>query len=67
MDSAIQSGRKYPGYTTAELEQFVAQGQGNPVMLQEITDRKAGRSLTLHERLAAASTRKTSTTTTPQA
>ncbi len=41
MDGAI-STRKYPSFTTAELEAFVAAGNGNPVMVQEIADRKAG-------------------------
>jgi hypothetical protein len=34
--------RKYPSYTLAELEKFVAEGKGNPAMVQEIADRKAG-------------------------
>jgi hypothetical protein len=37
--------RKYPSYTLAQLEQFVADGSGNPVMLQEIADRKSGLSM----------------------
>lgn len=41
MDGAT-TNRKYPSYTTAVLEAFVASGQGNPVMVQEIEDRKAG-------------------------
>ena len=44
MDGAPTSTRKYPGYTTAELEAFVAAGEGCPAMIQEIADRKAGRS-----------------------
>jgi hypothetical protein len=47
MDAAKKSARKYPSYTLAQLEQAVAEGRGNPVMLQEIADRKAGRSVTL--------------------
>ncbi|MBM6453092.1 hypothetical protein [Lacticaseibacillus paracasei] len=46
MDAA-RSNRKYPSYTLAQLEAFVAEGKGNPVMVQEIADRKAGRSVTL--------------------
>ena len=42
MDTAHKSARKYPSYTLAQLEQFVAEGKGNPVMLQEIEDRKSG-------------------------
>lgn len=34
--------RKYPSYTLADLEKFVAEGRGNPVMVQEIADRKSG-------------------------
>jgi hypothetical protein len=46
MDGANQnSTRKYPAYTTAQLEAFVAAGQGNPVMIQEICLRKAGSSI----------------------
>ena len=41
MDGATTT-RKYPSYTTAALEAFVASGQGNSVMVQEIEDRKAG-------------------------
>ena len=47
MDAAHKSNRKYPSYTLAQLEAFVASGQGNPVMVQEISDRKAGTSKTL--------------------
>lgn len=46
MDAA-RSNRKYPSYTLAQLETFVAEGRGNPVMVQEIADRKAGRSTPL--------------------
>jgi hypothetical protein len=46
MDAA-RSNRKYPSYTLADLERFVAEGQGTPSMVQEIADRKAGRSVTL--------------------
>lgn len=45
IDSAPNSAmdaRKYPSYTLAELEKFVAEGKGNPVMVQEIADRKSG-------------------------
>ena len=41
MDGA-KSKMKYPGYTLAQLEQAVAEGRGNDVMLKEIADRKAG-------------------------
>lgn len=41
MDGSI-STRKYPSYTTAELESAVLDGRGNDVMIQEIADRKAG-------------------------
>lgn len=44
MNSA-HTTRKYPSYTLAQLEAFVAEGRGNPAMLQEIADRKAGRSV----------------------
>lgn len=44
MDSAHKSTRKYPSYTLAQLETFVAEGRGNPVMVKEIADRKAGTS-----------------------
>lgn len=43
MDAA-RSNRKYPSYTLAQLESFVAEGKGNQVMTQEISDRKANRS-----------------------
>lgn len=46
MDAA-RSNRKYPSYTLAQLETSVAAGRGNPVMVQEIADRKAGRSAAL--------------------
>ena len=42
---ANNTTRKYPSYTLAQLEQAVAEGNGNPVMLKEIEDRKAGRSV----------------------
>lgn len=45
MDGAMVSKRKYPSYTTEELEVIVAAGRGNDVMIQEIADRKAGRSV----------------------
>lgn len=41
MDGA-KSNRKYPSYTLAQLEAFVAEGRGNEVMVKEIADRKAG-------------------------
>lgn len=41
---ANNSTRKYPSYTLAELEAFVAKGKGNDVMLKEIADRKSGAS-----------------------
>jgi hypothetical protein len=41
MDGATTT-RKYPSYTTASLKAFVASGQGNSVMVQEIADREAG-------------------------
>lgn len=41
MDGAI-SKRKYPSYTTEDLETAVALGRGNGVMIQEIADRKSG-------------------------
>ena len=40
MDGATTT-RKYPSYTTKELEMFVASGQGSSVMVQEIADRKS--------------------------
>ena len=46
MDAA-KSNRKYPSYTLAQLEAFVAEGRGNDVMVQEITARKAGLSTAL--------------------
>lgn len=42
MDSAHKSIRKYPSYTLAQLEAFIAEGRGNDVMVQEIAARKAG-------------------------
>lgn len=44
MDAGHKSNRKYPAYTTAELEAAVAAGNGNPVMVAEIAARKAGTS-----------------------
>lgn len=48
MDSAHVSKRKYPSYTTQELEASVAAGRGNDVMVQEIADRKSGASVSFH-------------------
>ncbi len=45
MDYVSKQTRKYPGYTLAQLESFVAEGKGNPVMVQEIADRKSGKSV----------------------
>jgi hypothetical protein len=46
MDSANQNTtRKYPSYTTAQLEASVAAGRGNDVMIEEIARRKAGLSV----------------------
>jgi hypothetical protein len=42
----IAMDRKYPSYTLADLEKFVAEGKGNPAMVQEIADRKSGASHT---------------------
>lgn len=42
MDAAHKSNRKYPSYTLAQLEAFVAEGKGNDVMIAEIAARKAG-------------------------
>ena len=39
------NNRKYPSYTLADLEKFVAEGRGNAVMVQEIADRKSGKSI----------------------
>lgn len=39
-----QVARKYPSYSLADLEKAVAEGRGNPVMVQEIADRKSGAS-----------------------
>jgi hypothetical protein len=41
MDGA-RSQRNYPGYTTKELEDFVAQGRGTEAMIKEIAGRKSG-------------------------
>jgi hypothetical protein len=46
MDAA-KSNRKYPSYTLAQLEAFVAEGHGNDVMVQEIVARKTGLSTAL--------------------
>lgn len=46
MDGAT-STRKYPAYTTAQLEAAVAAGKDTPAMRQEIADRKAGASVPL--------------------
>jgi len=40
MDGAI-STRKFPAYTTAQLEAAVAAGRGTEAMIQEIADRNA--------------------------
>jgi hypothetical protein len=34
--------RKFPSYTTKDLEKFVAEGRGTPEIVQEIADRKSG-------------------------
>jgi hypothetical protein len=44
MDAGRRSTRKYPSYTTAQLEAFVAAGEGNETMVAEIAARKAGAS-----------------------
>jgi len=44
---ANNSTRKYPAYTLADLEKFVAEGRGNVVMVQEIAARKTGTSVRL--------------------
>lgn len=44
MDAA-RTKRAFPGYTLAELEAKVAAGYGNDAMVQEIADRKAGKSV----------------------
>lgn len=41
MDGAITT-RKYPAYSTQQLKEFVAAGQGTDVMLKEIADCEAG-------------------------
>ncbi len=43
-DDSAMDARKYPSYTLADLEKAVAEGRGNPVMIQEIADRKSGAS-----------------------
>lgn len=45
MDYVSSQTRKYPAYTLAQLEGFVAEGKGTPVMVQEIADRKSGKSV----------------------
>jgi hypothetical protein len=44
MDGAAKTNRKYPAYTLAQLEAFVASGRGNDVMVAEIAARKSGTS-----------------------
>jgi hypothetical protein len=44
MDAGHKSQRKYPSYTLEQLEAIAAEGRGNPVMVKEIADRKAGAS-----------------------
>lgn len=46
-ESTAQSARKYPSYTLAQLEAIIAEGRGNPVMVQEVAARKAGSSIAL--------------------
>lgn len=46
MDAGRQT-RKFPGYTTAQLEAFVAAGRGNDAMVAEIAARKSGASKAL--------------------
>lgn len=41
----MMNTRKYPSYTTEELEASVAAGRGNDVMIEEIARRKAGLSV----------------------
>lgn len=41
----MMNTRKYPSYTTEELEAAVAAGRGNDVMIEEIARRKAGLSV----------------------
>lgn len=43
----MNKARKYPSYTLAELEKFVAEGRSTPVMIQEIANRKTGASAVL--------------------
>jgi hypothetical protein len=47
MDGGHKSTRKYPAYTLAQLEAFVAEGKGNETMVAEIAARKAGSSVAL--------------------
>lgn len=42
MDGAAKTNRKYPSYTLSQLEAAVAEGRGNPVMVEEIANRKSG-------------------------
>ncbi len=42
MDAAIRTSRKFPSYTLAQLEAFVAAGEGSDSMVAEIAARKAG-------------------------
>ena len=67
MDTAIVTGIKFPGYTTAELKGFVAAAKdgSRPLpadrlakMVEEIAAREAGTPRTLHDRLAAAAAAK---------
>lgn len=44
MEMSNNKPRKYPSYSLAELEIFIANGEGTPVMIQEIADRKSGAS-----------------------
>jgi len=52
MDGARKSTRKFPGYTTKELESFVAAGLNDAELKkqieQEIADRKSGKSVAFH-------------------
>lgn len=41
----MMNERKYPSYTTTELEASVAAGRGNDVMIEEIARRKSGLSV----------------------
>lgn len=68
MDSAIKTNRKFPAYTTAQLEDTLAGRNRHPyapelsaetraMMEQEVADRKSGVSKTLHQRLQEAAAR----------